>query len=661
MRTTTILIAALLATACVDPPREAPTCLVELPSCFATDGGPCFNVPEAARSVVAGRDLHTLLGAGYARTAPPTDPAAWQARSAELRDFLWQASRLPRERSAPAATQVGPRRLHENVIVEDLLIDGFEGMQLPAALYLPSGATGPVPAVVVYVGHDTNGQNTEAVRIMCWRFAKHGIAALSIDWLGMGTRYRYDQMHVPMGARSLMVGLLPSQPMFEEPLRAWDYLAARPEVDPTRVGMVGQSGGGLLTMYLAAMEPRVAAAVVVDISVSNAYIFDTLRGWGDLDSFFPGVHARTSHGEILGMLAPRPLLVLSGQRDVIAPTEVVEAELAITRGAYALAGAAGAVRSQGFDTEHCWCGGKIEAAVAFLGEALTGTPITERLLPPFQTGGLASPSEGSPRWPDLLPPRLARPPEPPPFERLEAELWQSELQGDLLAVTAAQPRPRGTFAAGGTPSRGCGVTVLWISDTDAPAPRSLDRPGLWIVHLRPVGMELVERGPIGRRLRAQLALMLGRTILGLMVEDILWAADGVRDLGAYKVVAVCDGEQASIACLAASARVRSFDAVVVRGLPHDFGALLPVDPVDPLANQPWGVMVTPGLAAVASPDMLLAQVAPRPLAVLGATADDFPFAEAIYDAEAAHDVLAFPDGTLDAAALWAVDRLGVLE
>ena len=52
-------------------------------------------------------------------------------------------------------------------------------------------------------------------------------------------------------------------------IRAVDYLLSRPEVDPERIGCTGQSGGGTMTMYLAALEPRIKVAVTSDANSEN--------------------------------------------------------------------------------------------------------------------------------------------------------------------------------------------------------------------------------------------------------------------------------------------------------------------------------------------------------------------------------------------------------
>jgi hypothetical protein len=231
----------------------------------------CFDETCGGRlQTLSGRDLDEVIATRYARPVVPTDVSVWEERASVVRAFLRQEVRLASPRPAPDAISLGVRDLGA-VTIEDLLVDGFEGMHIPAALYLPAGVSGRIPGVVLYVGHDGQGQSAGYIRALAWRFAEHGVAVLSMDWLGMGTRSTLEQNHILVGVRSLLAGLLPQTPLLEEPLLAFEYLSSRPEVDPNRMAVAGQSGGGVVSMHLAAMEPSVAAAVVVDIVNTSEY------------------------------------------------------------------------------------------------------------------------------------------------------------------------------------------------------------------------------------------------------------------------------------------------------------------------------------------------------------------------------------------------------
>jgi carboxymethylenebutenolidase len=87
------------------------------------------------------------------------------------------------------------------------------------------------------------------------RFASHGYLALAVDL------YRGHATHDPGEAHELMRGL-PEDRAMEDMKSAFDWLAARPDVDAQRIGVIGWCMGGGYALALAVAEPRVRAAVV---------------------------------------------------------------------------------------------------------------------------------------------------------------------------------------------------------------------------------------------------------------------------------------------------------------------------------------------------------------------------------------------------------------
>ncbi len=100
-----------------------------------------------------------------------------------------------------------------------------------------------------------------------------------------------------------------------EDRRALDVLCARPEVDPSRVGCGGLSGGGLRTCYLAGLDDRIACAVCVgmmttwrDYLLNKSYTHTWMI-------YIPHLPHELDYPEIFGLRAPRPALVLNDVDD----------------------------------------------------------------------------------------------------------------------------------------------------------------------------------------------------------------------------------------------------------------------------------------------------------------------------------------------------------
>ena len=143
-------------------------------------------------------------------------------------------------------------------------------------------------------------------------------------------------------------------------MRLLDYIETRPECDPQRLGCGGLSGGGLQTLWLSALDERVRCAVV------SGYFYgykDALLKLNENCScnYVPGLWQLVDMGDIGALIAPRPLLIETGDRDPLngerGVANVVE-QVAITRQAYALAGAEERLYHHVFAGEHRWCGEK---------------------------------------------------------------------------------------------------------------------------------------------------------------------------------------------------------------------------------------------------------------------------------------------------------------
>src|SRR5205823_10038664 len=94
--------------------------------------------------------------------------------------------------------------------------------------------------------------------------------------------------------------------------RAVDYQLTRPEVDGDRLGITGASGGGNQTMYAGALDERFAAVVpVCSVGTYQAY----LRAACCVCEVLPGALRFAEERDVLGLVAPRALLVINATRD----------------------------------------------------------------------------------------------------------------------------------------------------------------------------------------------------------------------------------------------------------------------------------------------------------------------------------------------------------
>lgn len=230
--------------------------------------------------------------------------------------------------------------------VEKLHFQSMPGLYVTANLYLPMGVTGAVPAILYVCGHSevkTNGvslgNKTGYQHHGAW-LAQHGYVCLVIDTLQLGEiqgdhhgTYRLGQWW--WNAR----GYTPAGVEAWNSMRALDYLETRPEVDKTRFGMTGRSGGGSYTWTTAAVDERVkVAAPVAGMTDLRNHICDgAVEGHCDC-MFFVNTY-RWDFRLNAALFAPRPLLIVNTDADNIFPLDGVTRLFTATRRLYEMYGA----------------------------------------------------------------------------------------------------------------------------------------------------------------------------------------------------------------------------------------------------------------------------------------------------------------------------------
>jgi dienelactone hydrolase len=135
--------------------------------------------------------------------------------------------------------------------------------------------------------------------------------------------------------------------------RTVDYLVTRPEVDPSRVGCVGLSVGGLRSMYLAALDERIRAAVVCGWMASfPAQIKEHLRHSIGFTKLIPGLSRWMDYPDVAALAMPAAMLVINGHKDALFEPAGVQASFDKLTACYAKAGLGDRFRATWYDTPH---------------------------------------------------------------------------------------------------------------------------------------------------------------------------------------------------------------------------------------------------------------------------------------------------------------------
>ncbi|MBI5368027.1 MAG: acetylxylan esterase, partial [Planctomycetes bacterium] len=320
----------------------------------------------------------------------PRTAAAWRARAELLRRRILAAAGLtPMPPRHPVRAHVTSRCAHAGFHVENLWFAAGRGLSVAGNLYLPDGP-GPFPAVLHPHGHWTEGRRAHDVDGSSLSFAcalaRAGYAVFAWDMIGYNdSRYLPHDFRDPAAAR---LGITLAGLQLWNSLRALDFLAAHPQVDPLRIGIAGASGGASQALLLAAVDERVRAAALVCMISAH------MQGGCRCENA-PGLRLDTDNVEFAALLAPRPLLLVSCTRDWTATTP--RRELPALRRLWRTLGAAEKVAGAHFDLPHNLLEPSRRAAYDWLAQHLPGPPVGAEVDPPAPAASRWT--VGSGRWP----------------------------------------------------------------------------------------------------------------------------------------------------------------------------------------------------------------------------------------------------------------------
>jgi len=270
---------------------------------------------------------------------------------------------------------------------ESLVFDSESAMSVPAFLLVPHERVGPGPAVLAVHGHGPGKSevcalpDAESVTAAGehngdygHQLARRGYVVLAPDLRCFGERADWnppDKYACDLNlVHATAAGLNPLAQNVWDLRCALDLLAQHPLVDPGHIGAVGFSYGATLTLFVAATDARVRAAVVS--GYFNEWRAAHRVPWNLCGSqVLPGMLGELDHVGLGALVAPRPLLVESGTDDLIFPVDAARREVARLATVYAALGAPDGLEHDVFDGGHRWHG---DRAYRFLDRWLRRAP-----------------------------------------------------------------------------------------------------------------------------------------------------------------------------------------------------------------------------------------------------------------------------------------------
>ena len=291
----------------------------------------------------------------------PADLAQWETtdRPKTRQTLLSLLGEMP-PRPDPAKIRVVSKEDRGSYTLERFEFHNGVDMVVPGILLIPKKRSGQVPAILGLHGHGSSKESicTDAThgQYVGPMLAEKGYIVAAIDAYfngdrrGLGPSGKLDTQPVGQEESLYKLTLWQGRSLWGMMLRdeqcLIDYLGTRPEVDPERIAATGMSMGCTRSWWLAAIDDRVKA--IVGVACFTRYT--ELLAHGNLRMhgiyyFVPGVFAHFDTEAIYALVAPHPMLMLSGDQDGGAPTDGIEVLERKLGQVYRLYGQAGHFRS----------------------------------------------------------------------------------------------------------------------------------------------------------------------------------------------------------------------------------------------------------------------------------------------------------------------------
>jgi dienelactone hydrolase len=358
--------------------------------------GLCRPAPAAGPLMVAdfmNAEANRLLDRRDAEIA--AIDTADEVRERQRRMRTWFAEKLgPMPPKAKRPPRITGEIACDGYRVQKVIYETWPDHPVTAAFYLPderADRPGPFPGVLLPCGHSDAAKAHDSYQAASILLARHGFAVLCFDPIGQGERRQFPdrdwggypslEEHMEVTGAALAIGRQAASYFVGDLVRSLDYLASRPEVDATRLGCTGISGGGMQTAYLMALDDRLKAAAPGCFITGLRRQLAT-RGVEEAEQNIGGqLTIGLDHGDYLLMAAPTPSLVLAATRDFfdITGTRATSAE---AKRLFGVLGHAERMEIAERDLEHGFGQPLREAALAWMNRWLKDDPSAPAETPP---------------------------------------------------------------------------------------------------------------------------------------------------------------------------------------------------------------------------------------------------------------------------------------
>ena len=270
--------------------------------------------------------LRRRAEAAFAREADEkaslTTTVAFEGRRQKLRAFMLDAlGGLPDLSTSVTATTTGTID-EANMSIEKILIETLPGAHASANLYLPHSSNGPSPAVLFVCGHAREAKAYPQYQRVCRSLAHAGLVVLALDPIGQGERLQYvdpdtgEQRiqwgtieHAHTGFQCTLIGSNVARYFIADGIQALTYLQSRPEVDSTKLGVTGNSGGGTQASYLMFLDDRYTCGAPFTFITGREEYMATGQPHDSEQNLHNAIAIGLNYDDLASGLVPKPVML----------------------------------------------------------------------------------------------------------------------------------------------------------------------------------------------------------------------------------------------------------------------------------------------------------------------------------------------------------------
>jgi len=207
-------------------------------------------------------------------------------------------------------------------IIKKVIYQSLPDFYVTANLYKPKNIDGKLPAILFACGHWEWAKSCPEYQKVCIELVNNGFIVFAVDPVGQGERMQYydkelkrtitgwgTMEHSYAGLQCTLAGANIARYFIWDLIRALDFLESLPEVDPTRIGLTGNSGGGTQSSYMMLMEPRIKVAVPCTYITSREEYMKTGQAHDSEQNIFKAIAMGLNYDDFISCFAPKPVMI----------------------------------------------------------------------------------------------------------------------------------------------------------------------------------------------------------------------------------------------------------------------------------------------------------------------------------------------------------------